>query len=218
LVLAAAALIWLSSGPAGATVLYSDGPVDGQNDSWSISGSFWASDSFVLTAGATVNGAQFVSWNIPTDTMASVDWAILTGGPDISAGGTILGSGTANPANAFLFTNTSGFDIYNNTFSVGAIALGAGTYWFELQNAVTAENGVGYWDMNGGPSSAWENMLGYVTSDLSTTCADGGYYPTGNCSSTFAITNDIPEPLTLSLFGAGLAGAVSLRRRKPRAS
>jgi hypothetical protein len=34
------------------------------------------------------------------------------------------------------------------------------------------------------------------------------------CGTNHATLNVIPEPITLSLFGAGLAGAAALRRRK----
>jgi hypothetical protein len=47
-----------------------------------------------------------------------------------------------------------------------------------------------------------------------------GLYPTGSSTEeTWVIRAAVavPEPFTLSLFGAGLAGAAALRRRKQRA-
>jgi hypothetical protein len=39
--------------------------------------------------------------------------------------------------------------------------LGAGTYWFELQNATVTNDDPTYWDMNGGPQQVSSSDLGY---------------------------------------------------------
>ena len=65
--------------------------------------------------------------------------------------------------------------------------------------------------------SFWDNSGTVLTANETWTCNQtGGAGKTISCSGTFNSPESVvptPEPLTLSLFGAGLAGAVALRRR-----
>jgi hypothetical protein len=70
-----------------------------------------------------------------------------------------------------------------------------------------------FWDQGGGASSSWVNA-GYL--DPAINCGFS-FNTNGSCGLSFDITGSasVPEPITLSLFGAGLAaGAVALRRRR----
>jgi hypothetical protein len=209
-ILVIAAALALGSLPAEAGVLYSDGPLDGQTIAWTINFGFQVADSFTLSGPSTLTGADFGIWNFTGDQVTSVDWAILTGSP--GAGGSVLDNGTASTADLFLFHNQDGYDVYTDSIGLPNINLAAGTYWIELQNASASNGDPAYWDMNGGPSQAWESALGSVTP------CPTYYYPTGECSSTFDITGTaragVPEPASLALLGAGIAGFGAFRRKK----
>jgi hypothetical protein len=66
--------------------------------------------------------------------------------------------------------------------------------------------------------SFWDNAGTVLTANETWTCNQtGGAGKSISCSATFSSPQSvvsIPEPLTLSLFGAGLIGAAALRRRK----
>lgn len=172
---------------APAAVLYSDGPHDGQNAATDIV-SQTVADSFVLMGPAAVTGVQFLEWAGPGENPISVEWAILNGVP---GSGTVLASGTAVGGDTFLYLNSLFFGVYLVSFDITPLELSAGTYWLALGNALVTDFGVGFWDINGGPSSAWTSLSGDVTS-----C---GSHPTGRCSNSFEIIGAVPEPSSLAL-------------------
>jgi hypothetical protein len=99
---------------------------------------------------------------------------------------------------------SSEYEIYEESISITSLTLAAGTYWFELQNAVSAEGGLVLWDDSNGPSSAvWSN---------------NGTYEFPGPSNTFQILGDdespVPEPSSLLLLGSGLAWLAGLIKRK----
>ena len=183
----------LFAGSASAGVIYSNGPVNGTNQGWTINFGFAVTDSFTAN-GETATSFDFGAWLLPGDTANSVDWSIGT-----TQYGSDIASGTATLTNTFLF-NGSGYGIYTETGSLGSVALGTGTYWFTLQNASASNGDPMYWDENDGPSTANENSLGSIGSE------------------TFTIYSGTttPEPGTMSMIGAGLLFAGSLLRRKVR--
>ena len=134
--------------------LYTNGPINGTEDAYSINGGYATSDSFVLTSASVVTGVDFGAWTEPGDSVTSVQWSIGTTPGDNSLGGTM------NTTDNFLFTNGYGFDIARDTFSTGSVSLGTGTYYLTLQNAVTAQNDAAFWDLNNGPSSAFQSYDG----------------------------------------------------------
>lgn len=202
-----AAALMLTSAPAGASILYSNGPIDGTHDAWTIDFGYAVADSFQLSTPATLTSADFGAWNFGSDTINMVDWAILNGSP--GTGGAVLASGTAALSDTLLFTNAWSYNIFSDSFSLPNLTLAAGTYWLELNNAVVTNGDGGYWDMNGGPSQAWESQAGNVTP-----CASY-YYPSGWCSGTFDIQGRaVPEPASLALIGSGVLASGLLRRRR----
>ncbi len=200
----------LLSGAAQAKVLY-DNPAGGyaigaQLISSHPSGPMGrAADSFIPHSFAAiydiVTGVQFDTWTDPGEYVTSVDWAILDGSPGL--GGKVLESGTAAVASAFYVTNLFSSDIDINTFSVAPLLVGdGGVYWLELQNAVTNDGGLAYWDQTVGASQNWNNTDRHRLGD------------------TFEILSQdasVPEPTTWALMLAGFAGlGVALRgRRRP---
>ncbi len=111
--------------------------------------------------------------------------------PDIS-GGLLVSLG--NCSDAFTMRN----DTADGHVDIGFISDGYSTTELALFNAAIDLTTTSYLLETGG----WQNVSG----DFGT----GGV--------TAYIQSDVPEPLTLSLFGAGLAGAAALRRRKKRSA
>ena len=135
-------------------------------------------------------------WAYPGDTALTVDWSITSA----EFGGTTYGSGTASLTSTFISSNQYGYDIDRLSASGLNVAVGAGTYWLNLQNATTAFGDPVYWDENSGPSSASESAVGTIASeafDISGTPDP----PT-------------PEPSSILLFGSGILGLAGVLRRK----
>ena len=205
----------IAGSAANASVLYTDGPVNGTYSAWTINFGFQVEDSFSLAGSSTLTGVDFGNW-LSGDTASTVDWAIVgTEGSQTPICGAC--SGTAALTAGTSFTNTLGYNVVDQSFSLPNLSLGSGTYWLELQNLVTSDGEPGYWDMNGGPSLAWESAYGDVNGANCTT--DQGL-PSGACSNSFDILGTagsltaVPEPISLSMFGAGLLGLGFIYRRR----
>jgi hypothetical protein len=167
------------------------------------------SNSFTLSQSAIVTGVDFPIWVIIGGTMTNVDWSISTDpfsgylatGPDTSMNGTVFIS-DYNVSISRLDLSPD-YEIYEESISIPSLSLGAGTYWFELQNSVTSGNVLNdaYWDLSNGPS-----------------IEKGGYGTSIGLSETFQILGEeetpVPEPSSFLLLGSGLAGLVGLIKRK----
>jgi hypothetical protein len=173
-------------------------------------------NSFTLASSARLTSVDFDVWQFPEDSTLSVDWEILSGGPPGT--GTTLDSDTATVSQTFLSTNSFGYDLYQNTFSLPSLLLSGGDYWLALSNAVSGSSSFVYWDENDGPSAAW--LSGTYLTAADGYCTEGG--ETGYCSEAFTINGEpasVPEPATTSLLLVGAAGLLLRRRfagRSPR--
>jgi hypothetical protein len=205
---------------ADSTLYDNTGPTSGghsDNGAFLINGGYAISDSFTLASNSTLTGVSLIEFLTRGDTLTSVDWAI-TG---TAFGGSTYGSGTAvsvtTGADLGAYPNGGGYELYQESFSLSGLSLAAGTYYLQLQNAVTSQNQDTYWDVSNGLSDAAINGNGYSAFDLN---GYGGY--SGTNSETFQImgnadTSATPEPSSFLLLGSGLAGLAGVIKRRLKA-
>ena len=207
--LLAAALVLGATGfsVSAQTPIFTTGPINGTLDAWNLTSGYEEASSFTLTDPATIGNATFGLWVATGETLTSVDWAITS-----SVGGTPLPSaaGTVIPTSTLLTSDNSyGYDIYSESFSIPSIALGAGTYYLQLDNGVTTSSSSAYWDENDGA-----NSTGYIydTSAWQTLASE---IP-GSVSLAFTLSGatSVPEPGTLALAGMGALALGRLARRR----
>jgi hypothetical protein len=191
--------------PAFAGTLYTNGPVDGTFSGWTIDSGLSVSDSFTLAQASTLTGADFSVWLFPGDTLTSVDWSIGVAPYDGSEE-----AGTAMPTGVLEFVNEYGFSIDAESFSIPSLSLPAGTYWLTLQNASTSLGDQVFWDINNGPSIAFESYYGNV---------NGNEEPGSNSDAfdIYGASAATPEPSSFLLLGSGLLGFASVMGRRVRA-
>ncbi len=179
---------------------YSNGPINGTTDAWTINFGYVVSDSYV--SDGNVTGFMFGVWEFPGDTLSSVDWSITSG----ENSGTIFGSGTASGANLtdkYISSNQYGYNIDLITVSgLNVAEVSGNTYWLNLQNAAVASGDPVYWDENSGKSSASESALGTIPSEAFTINSSG------------STSGSTPEPSSIMLFGSGILGLAGVLRRK----
>jgi hypothetical protein len=220
--------------PASAGTAYSNGPINGTVDGWTINSGYDVADTFSLSSAQTLTSVTFGAWTTPGDTVNDVSWAIVldptTCTPTCAAP---LFSGTAAVTQTFLEAGTgfaAGLNIDSESFNLPAsVTLGPGNFWLVLQGATdtAANTDLIYWDENDGPSEAYTGgggggNQGFITPSnpnfwttpgdpASTICTSPG--TTGYCSESFTINNSLPEPSSLALGGFGLVLLGALRRK-----
>src|SRR5208282_4968794 len=151
--------------------LYSNGPINGTLDAWTINFGFVVSDTFTVpSGGASVIGLVFGAWLEPGDVLENADVGITSS----EFGGTIYFDGLVSFTQSGCSANQYGYNVCRETSSsFGPVQLAAGTYWVNLSNAVVNSGDPVYWDENfGGPAShAWpqslasENSVGTIPSE-----------------------------------------------------
>jgi PEP-CTERM motif len=181
--------------------LYDNGPTNGTVDAWTINTGFIVSDSFTLGSNSQVNGLTFSAWLYPGDILVSGEVSITSA----EFGGTTYFDQFVNFTQTGCVTNQLGYNVCNETASLGPVNLNAGVYWLTLENAQTnTTNDPVFWDENSGPSLASENSVGTIPSESFTILGSSG-----------SSTGTTPEPGSIVLFGSGLVGLAGILRRKP---
>ena len=121
---------------ATAQQLYNDGPIFGEFDGWTINFGFIVSDSFTISGGmSSVTGMSFGAWLSPGDTMNTVQLSITSS----ENGGTTYFDQVVSVVQSGCGTNQYGFDVCTETANFNGPSLNNGTYWVNLQNAVTTD-------------------------------------------------------------------------------
>jgi hypothetical protein len=194
--------------PAAAQTVYSNGPINGNVDAWTINFGFIVSDTFnVANSGTTITGANFGIYLFPGDTLTSAELSITSG----EHGGTSYFDQTVNFTTVSCQTNQFGYVVCNENTAFNGPTLNSGTYWLNLQNASVPSGDPVYWDQNSGPSSASENEVGTIPSESFTVLGTSASTTTGTSTTT---TGTVPEPSSIMLLGSGIVGLVGMLRRK----
>jgi PEP-CTERM motif len=191
----------LATIPAAADdTLYDNGAYNGQVNAWQIGNGITVSDSFTLGKAAQIKAISFVAWVIPGDTISEVDGSITDteNGP---AGTTYSTSKSNIKRPPIIATNEYGYEVDLVTLTGLDINLEAGTYWLNINTALTDQGDPVSWDENSGPSQASQSAVGTIPSESFTIQgSDGG--------------GSTPEPSSLALFGSGVLGIGGLLRRR----
>jgi uncharacterized repeat protein (TIGR03803 family) len=214
-----------SQRPADDSTIYSNGPINGNVDAWTINFGFTVADSFTVDTwggGATLTGMTFAAWLYPGDTLYSAQLSI-TSDP---LGGTTYFTGVVNFTQSGCTSNNFGFLVCQVQASFNVPNLNNGTYWVSLQNANVSSGDPAYWDENSGPSQGVDNELGTIPSEsftiLGETSSTSTTSPRNYCvpeqSGNFSIIHDfdgndgaLPEGVAIdragNLYGQALSNS-----------
>jgi hypothetical protein len=185
--------------------VYSNGPINGTTDAWTINNGFVVSDTFTTTGEPPVGGLAFGAWLLPGDVLESAQ-VTITSSP---FGGSTYLNLVASFFQSGCSGNQYGFNVCTETASFGGPTLNSGTYWLSLENAVVNTGDPVYWDENSGPSRAVDIDGGGVPP----TATDIGSIPSeaftvlgatlATCGANCEPSSTTPEPGCLILLCSG---------------
>ena len=196
-----------------AQVVYENGPINGNTDGWTINFGFVVSDTFTISTGTTtVSGMSFGAWITPGDTLQSVELSLTSN----AFSGTVYFDGQVPITQSGCVVNEYGFDVCTETATFTGTPLNNGTYWVNLENAITSGGNPVYWDENSGEGchSPGCPSLG-APGGTEGTLPSEAFSILGTSSASTSTTTSVPEPSSLFLFASGFLGLAGLVRRKP---
>jgi PEP-CTERM motif len=176
-------------------------------------------EDFTLSAAATLTSFQFWDVEGAGQYVGSISWFVYTNSGGLP--GVVVAQGSASSAGQITRTSTGltccfGFneflDDINMTASLsgGSLSLASGTYWLGLHNGPTSDSTFRdfYWETtaNNATIRGQYQDLTIASPPWISTLQEHAFNISGNLA--------VPEPGTLSMFGAGLIGILALRRRK----
>jgi hypothetical protein len=195
------------AGTAMAQTLYSNGPINGNTDAWTINFGFIVSDTFnVYSNNTPLTGASFGVWLYSGDTLTSAEMSITSG----ENSGTTYFDQTVYFDQGSCTANQYGYNVCQENTTFNGPTLNAGTYWLNLQNASVPNGDPVFWDENSGPSQASENSVGSIPSEAFTVLAGESQTTT----TTTTTTTSVPEPSSIMLLGSGILALAGLVQRK----
>jgi hypothetical protein len=198
--------LMLAAVPASSQIAYSNGPINGNVDAWTVNFGFIVSDTFNVPYNDTeITGVAFGIWLFPGDTLTSAELSITSQ----ENGGTSYFDQTVYFGTGSCTANQYGYNVCQENTSFAGPTLNVGTYWLNLQNASVPSGDPVYWDENSGPSSASQSSVGTIPSEAFTVL---GTSDTTSTSTT--TTGTVPEPTSIMLFGSGILSLVGVVRRK----
>ena len=181
----------------------------------------------ILTAGILISAAAAGAAQAGTVTTNCTVFPVsFSGGvgsttvscPGFSGGGTLTAA-SLTLIGDYQFGNTPGTNDIKISFGVSAPA---GVTWADSAPFVDVTGGFS----SGATSPIIDDATGGITNGnfasaflvgvSSSVVSGGAFSSTGAVKITYTFSETVPEPITLSLFGAGLAGAAALRRRKKK--
>ena len=152
--------------------------------------------SVTTPAGGPFNNITFNFYNVAgAPTAAGILYifnSVYGGTPNGLAGAGALAASISNAGGVYAFAPS--------------FTLAGGHQYFFYEDTLTTITGSGIDDYAGGNA--------FFALTVSTAFTDAG--GTQDANFTLSGVKKVPEPVTLSLFGAGLAGAALLRRRKAK--
>jgi hypothetical protein len=195
----------LAAVPAVAQTVYSNGPINGNVDGWTINFGFVVSDTFnVGVNNTTITGFDFGAHVFPGDILTSAELSITSG----ENGGTNYFDQIVNFTQSNCVPNNFGFNVCLESSTFNGPTLNGGTYWVNLQNAMEPSGDPAYWDENSGPSSASESTVGSIPSEAFTVLG------TSSTTTSTSTKTSVTEPSSIVLLGSGMLGLAGLLRRR----